>query len=154
GAEEERRRQEAADQQVAEEGRRRQEAEAQQVAEEERRRQQAEAKRVAEEERRRQGAGVFPIGDFHPQLPVRERAPGKTVLAIIGGLVVLVLGSIGLYWSLYSAPHAPQISKDAVSASSPLIAVMDCDWLAADPDDAQRPTMVSGVPDGQIDIGS
>jgi TPR repeat protein len=153
-AEEERRRQEAEAQQATEEERRRQEVEARRAAEEERRRQEAKAQQAAEEERRRREAGVFPIGDFHPQLPVRKRTPSKTVLAMIGGLVVLVLGSIGLYWSLYSAPPAPESSKGAVSASSPAIAVTDCDWLAADRDDVQRPTMVSGVPDGQINVAS
>ena len=108
-AEEERSRQEVEAQRAAEEERRRQEVEARRVAEEERSRQEAEARQAAEEERRRREAGVFPIGDFHPQPPVRERAPSKTVLAIIGGLVVLVLGSIGLYWSLISAPSAPEI---------------------------------------------
>jgi hypothetical protein len=35
----------------------------------------------------------------------------ELVLAIIGGLVALVLGSIGFYWSLYSAPPASESSQ-------------------------------------------
>jgi hypothetical protein len=103
-AEEKRRRHDAEARQVAGEERRRQETEAKQAAEEKRRRQEAEARQAIEEERRRQEARALPLGDFHPQVLVRERALSKKVLAIIGGLVVLVLGSIGLYLSWYSTP--------------------------------------------------
>ena len=160
-ADEERRRAAQA-QQAAEDERRRLEAEAQRAADEERLRQeklQEEARRVAEEERRRAAQAQQAAEDERRRQQkleekVRPRTPGKMVLASIGGLVVVVLGSLGLYWSMYSAPPASEPSKDAVSASSPSIAMTDCDWLAADPDDAQRPRMVSGVPDGQINVAS
>jgi TPR repeat protein len=176
-AEEERRRQQAEARQAAEEERRRQEAEAQQAAEDERRRQeklQQEARRVAEEERRRAAHAQQAAEDERRRQQKLEgkvppRTPSKAVLASIGGLVVLVLGSLGLYWWMDSAPPASEPSKDAVSALSPStepskdavsalspsIAVTDCDWLAADPDDPQRPKIVPGVPfDSQINVAS
>jgi uncharacterized protein len=45
-------------------------------------------------------------------------------------------------------------TRPADDNSSNAIALTDCDWLAASPDDLQRPKMVPGVPGGQINVAS
>jgi tetratricopeptide (TPR) repeat protein len=102
---------------------------------------------------------------------------GAVALLVFGSIVLYQAGMISLPW-MHSGPIAPTAkelpSKEVVSASNSLPPkpdassakqtsvtdashpnlVTDCDWLAADPTDPQRPTIVPGVFDKQMNVAA